>query len=82
MISTQKGGKEVLEFVTYLWILLILNNRSIAYFCEWGWIKKLVIFCGHHNYMIPNVKKVMFLALVPVLQWNNDLHFLIYILSK
>ena len=48
---------------------------SIVHFSEWGFgckgdwgVKKLVIFCGRHNCMIPNVKKVMFLALVPVLQ--------------
>ena len=62
MASTQKG----------LRILLFLNNISIANFCEWGGgsmgVKKFVIFCGRHNCMIPNVKKVMFLALVPVLQ--------------
>ena len=33
-----------------------------------GGVKKLVIFCGCHNCIIPNVKKVMFLALVPVLK--------------
>ena len=71
MTSTQKGGEEVLKFVACLQILLFLNNISIVHFCEWAlgtWVKKLVIFCGHHNCMIRNVKKVMFLALVPVLQ--------------
>ena len=71
MISTQKGGQEVLKFVRCLQILLFLNNKSIVQFCEWGMgmgVKKLVIFCGRHNCMIPSVKKVMFLALVPVLQ--------------
>ena len=37
-------------------------------------VKKLVIFCGRHTCMIPNVKKVMFLSLVPVLQWNSHPH--------
>ena len=32
--------------------------------------------------MIPNAKKVMFLALVPALQWNSHPHFLVYICSK
>ena len=31
--------------------------------------------------MIANVKK-MFLALVPVLQWNSHPHFLAYVLSE
>ena len=44
--------------------------------------KKLVIFCGHHNYMISDVKKVTFLALVPVLQWYSHPHFLVYVRSK
>ena len=30
--------------------------------------------------MIPNVKKVMFLALVSVLQWNSHPQFLVYVL--
>ena len=52
---------------------MILNNISIVHFYKWGvgtGVKKLVIFCGRHNYMIPNpnVKKVMFLALVPKLR--------------
>ena len=34
--------------------------------------QKLIIFCGWYNYMIP---KVMFLALVPVLQWSSRLTF-------
>ena len=33
MTSTQKGGGEVLKFVTCLRILLFLNNKSIAHFC-------------------------------------------------
>ena len=38
MMSTQKGGREVMKFCTCLWILLFLNNRSIVYFCGWwGW---------------------------------------------
>ena len=45
-----------LEFVSCLWILLFLNNRSIVQFCgKWGrGIKKLVIFCGRHKWMTPN----------------------------
>ena len=61
MTSLQRGGEEVLNLVICLWVLLILSNRSIVHFCEWGegggWVKKLVIFCGRHNCMIPNVKK-------------------------
>ena len=32
--------------------------------------------------MIPNVKKVMFLTLVPGLQWNSHPDFLVYVCSK
>ena len=39
-------------------------------------------FCGRHNCMISNVKKVTFLALVPVLQRKSHRHFLVYVLSK
>ena len=31
-----------------------------------GWVKNLGIFCGLHKCMTPNVKKVTFLALVPM----------------
>ena len=79
--STQKGGVEVLKFVTCLWILLISNNRSFVHFCEWCGSKDLPFFVDV-NYMIPNVKKVKFLALVPVLQWNSHLHSLVYVCSK
>ena len=59
MTSTQKGGGGVLKFVTCLWILLFLNNRSIVHFYGcWGGgevgVKKLVIFCGRHKSMTPN----------------------------
>ena len=45
--STRKVGKgRILKFVTSLRILLILNNRSIVHFCEWGggWlgVRKLI----------------------------------------
>ena len=48
-----------------------------------GWVS----VGGHHNFMIPNIKtyfdkKVTFLALVPVLQWNIHPNFLIYLHSK
>ena len=36
MTPTQKGGEEVLKFVTCLWILLVLNSRSIVHFRKWG----------------------------------------------
>ena len=45
-------------------------------------IEELVIFCGCRNCMILNVKKVMFLVLLSVLQWNSHPHFLVYILSE
>ena len=66
---------------------MFLNKRFIIYFWEWELgagvgVKKLVIFCGRHNLMIPNVKKVMFLALVPVLQWNKHPYFSVYVRSK
>ena len=60
MTSTQKGGEEVWKFVTCLWILFIV------YFREWGWVKKISHFFRRHNFMTLNVKKVTFLALMPV----------------
>ena len=45
-------------------------------------VKRLVIFRERHNYMIPNVKRLMFPALVPVLQVNDHRHFLVYVRSK
>ena len=36
MTSLQKQGKEVLKFFTSLWILLVLKNRSVVDFSEWG----------------------------------------------
>ena len=47
-----------------------------------GGSKKLVIFCGRHNCMIPDVKKVIFLALVSVLHGKSHPHFLVYVRSK
>ena len=64
---------------------IVLNNISIVNFCELGvgaGVKKLVILFGRHNGMIPNVKKVMLLALVPVLQRNSHPHFSVYVLSE
>ena len=84
MTSTQKWS-EVLKFALCLQILLLLNNISIVHFCKLGMgavVKKLVIFCGRYHCMIPNVKKVLFLALVPMLQWNSHPHFLVYVLSE
>ena len=37
MTSIQKGGEEVLKFVTCLQAHLLLNNRSFVHFCEWRW---------------------------------------------
>ena len=40
MTSTRKG-EMVLKFVTGLWILLFLSNKSIVHFCRWwGWGSK------------------------------------------
>ena len=61
---------------------LILKDRSIVHFCEWRVGQKLVIFCGRHNCMIADVKKITFLALVSVLHGKRDPHFLLYVLSK
>ena len=44
MTPTQKGGEEVLKFVTCLWILLVLNNRSIVHFRKWGVGQKISHF--------------------------------------
>ena len=45
---------------------------------------KMVLFCGCHNFMIPDVTRVIFLALVPVLQGavRQPSHLLVYIHSK
>ena len=54
MTSTEKGdGGAVLKFVTYLWILLFLNNRSIVPFCgcQGSGITKLIIFCVRYKSM-------------------------------
>ena len=70
MTYTQKGG-EVLKFVAFM-DSIVLKQQIYCSFLRIGGgckgKKKLVIFCGHHNYMISDVKKVTFLALVPVLQ--------------
>ena len=36
MVSTWKRGASILIFVTCLWILLFLNNKSIVHFCVCG----------------------------------------------
>ena len=56
MTSTRKGAGGVLKFVTCLWILFFLNNRSLFIFADGGGrgVKKLVIFCGRHKWMTPN----------------------------
>ena len=48
-------------FKQHIYCLFLQMGVSMA-------VKKLVIFCGRHDCMIPNFKEVMFLALVPVLQ--------------
>ena len=55
--------------------------KIIDYLCKnyppqtFDWVsKKLFIFCGRHNCMIPNVKKVLFLALALVLKRNHHPH--------
>ena len=76
MTSAQKGGEEVSKFVTCLRILLFLNSKTInllfIFANERGGSgsQKMVIFCGCHNCMINNIKKVTILVmpLVPVLQ--------------
>ena len=82
---TQKGG-EVLKFVAFLRILLFLNNWSIVYFCEWGWVlrgvKTLVIFVDVIIVWSEVLTKQRFLALVSVLKWNSQPHFLVYVHSK
>ena len=55
--STRKVGKgRILKFVTCLRILLILNNRSIVHFCEWGGLvggEKIDQLCGSYKWMDP-----------------------------
>ena len=76
MSTRRRRDGEVLKFATCLQIVLFLNNRSIVHFCRRGWLGGWGMVCGCHNCMIPNIKthldkKVTFLALVPVLQWNK-----------
>ena len=83
MTSTQRGmGRSwnlsrVYRFYCFqtTYLLFIFADRE-------GWV-----FCEGHNCMIPNIKtysdkKVRFLALMPVLQWNGHPRFLIYVRSK
>ena len=53
--SARKGGAGgVLKFIKYLQILLFLNNRSNAHFCEWrGGGQKISHFCACHKCMPP-----------------------------
>ena len=56
-----------------LWIKSVLQNGG-------AWV-----VCWRNNCLIPNIKtdkKVTFLALVQVLQWNSHPRFLIYVHSK
>ena len=58
-------------------------HKTLCFFIFLAWVS----VGGHHNFMIPNIKtyfdkKVTFLALVPVLQWNIHPNFLIYLHSK
>ena len=63
MTITWKGDEEgVLKLITFLRILLFLNNRSIVYFCRRGGGgggggpgAKLVISCGRGKCMSPNI---------------------------
>ena len=76
MSTRRRRDGEVLKFAMCLQIVLFLNNRSIVHFCRRGWLGGWGMVCGCHNCMIPNIKthldkKVTFLALVPVLQWNK-----------
>ena len=71
---------------------LLTNSRYASGIIAWSlfrthpniydgaFLQKLFIFCGGHNYMIPNNKKLMFLALVLALQWNSHPH-LVYVHS-
>ena len=84
--STPRRGGEVLKFVMCLQILLFSNNMSILYFCRWRidgrglFVKLIIVWCPILKLTL--IKKVTFLALMPVLQWNSDLYFLIYVHSK
>ena len=67
MTSVERGGGEVLKFVTCLHTLLFLSSRSIVHFCRWGCVGGRG--CGLHNCMILKIKtcfdiKVTLLALV------------------
>ena len=57
LTSTQKGGEEILKFVAWGYGLFVFKQQ-----------KTTGNMIGHHNCMILNVKRVMLLASVPVLQ--------------
>ena len=54
-------GWVISKFVTCLWILLFLNNRSIELFCGWWGVgegaKKLVILCGRYKWVTPKLQQ-------------------------
>ena len=76
--STQKGGGAVLKFVTCLWILLFL----LFIFADGeggrgGGVKKLVVFCVHHEWMTPkqfleNTSNVINCEISLILTWSKN----------
>ena len=71
MVSTQNEGEGgVFKFVTCMWILLFLNNRSTVLFVNRGGrgVTKLAIFCGRDKHMTSNFKFVWKFLQV-VMQW-------------
>ena len=75
MTYTQKGYEEVLNLSRAVMDSTIFKQQvycslrmGVGAAGSGRWDKKLIIFCGNHNSVIPNVKRIMFLALVPLLQ--------------
>ena len=75
MTYTQKGYEEVLNLSRAVMDSTIFKQQvycslqmRVGAAGSGRWDKKLIIFCGNHNSVIPNVKRIMFLALVPLLQ--------------
>ena len=66
----------------YKTIIALSLFRTHPNIYDGAFLQKLLTFCGRYNCMIPNIKKIMFLALVPVLQWDSHAHFLVYVRSK
>ena len=82
------GQLKVLKICHVLTDSIVFKQQIYCSFLHMRWlVDGWWVVCERYNCMIPNIKtyydkKVAFLALVPVLQWNNRHYFLIYVRSK